>query len=75
MYDEQDLAQFLGEAEDAQAAAEQGWHEAQQDIGMLRKYITAHNLEVPDCYTQLYDDDAEVSPCRFWPCKEHAEPV
>ena len=61
LYDEQDLTQFLGEAEDAQATAEQGWHEAQQNVGILREFIQAHDLEVPDCHTQCYDDDhAEV---------------
>ena len=69
MFDEQDLTQFLGQAEDAQAAAEQGWNEALQDVDILRAFIAANNLEVPDCHTQFYNCDAEVGFSGFPPCK------
>ena len=65
LYDEQDLTQFLGQAEDAQAAAEQGWNDALRDVNILREFITANDLEVPDCHTQYYDNDAEVGPVTF----------
>lgn len=65
MYDEQDLTHLLGQAEDAQAAAEQGWSDALRDVDILWEFITANELEVPDCHTQYYDDDAEVGSVSF----------
>lgn len=60
IFDEQDLMQFIGEAEEAQWEAEEGLSAAKLEINMLRAYMSINGLEAPHFKAQYCSGPAEV---------------